>query len=138
MIRAGWDEPAVRKDLTRAIDAMRRHAMHTDTFCCGAVGISELFFTAADVLQSPGLAEDGCAVLARTILRRTPGCYELGMSTNGVCHPGLYQGWPGIAYGLLRSRASTCPSFALWDLPDPVDGASSTCLELVRRRANST
>jgi lantibiotic modifying enzyme len=126
MIRVGWDEPAVREDLARAVDAARRHATHTDTFCCGAVGISELFLTAAEVLRSAGLAEDGRAVLARTVLCREPGSYELGTSTNAVCHPGLYQGWSGIAYGLLRSRVSTGPSFALWDLPDPIDGASST------------
>jgi lantibiotic modifying enzyme len=121
MIRNGWDAPPVREDLARAIDATHRHASPTDTFCCGAVGISELFLTAAEVLQSAVLAEDGRAVLARTVLCREPGSYQLGTSTNAVCHPGLYQGWPGIAYGLLRSQSSTYPSFALWDLPESID-----------------
>jgi type 2 lantibiotic biosynthesis protein LanM len=111
LIRAGWTDPSIRDDLTRAVEATRRHTTSTDTFCCGAVGRSELFLAA-------GLADEARTLLAATVLSREPGTYDLGTSTNAVCHPGLYQGWPGIAYGLLRSRdPGRHPSFALWDLP---------------------
>lgn len=119
MIRAGWDHLVVREDLMRALDAARREILHIDTFCCGAIGVSEMFLTAAEVLPGEGLAEEGREVLMRTVLRRSPECYEIGTSTNAVCHPGLYQGWPGIAHGLARSQNSAVPSFALWDLPQP-------------------
>lgn len=124
LLRVGWDSVGIREDLDRALDACRRYPGQLDTFCCGAAGISELFLVAGDLWRSESLIEEGRAWLARTVLRGEPGSYELGTSTNRVCHPGLYQGWPGIAYLLLRSRTTAWPSFALWDLPDPAVGSA--------------
>ncbi|MCP5157271.1 MAG: type 2 lantipeptide synthetase LanM [Ectothiorhodospiraceae bacterium] len=103
------DEPMVRLDIERAIDAARRHVgADLHNLCCGESGRIAFLLRAAHDLDRPALAVTaGEAVDAMLAHARATGCWRLQHFSERNIVPGLGDGIAGVGLALLGAAGCT-------------------------------
>jgi type 2 lantibiotic biosynthesis protein LanM len=113
------DTSAVRRDIERTLVVTRwAGAAGVDTLCCGSLGRTELYATAARRLSRPELHAEARRHLASIVDRAArEGHWRLSPGLpQDIYVPGFFQGIAGIGYALLRAaHPSTVRSVLLWD-----------------------
>lgn len=113
------DTPAIRQEITAAIDTTQKFAVWgIDSLCWGNFGRLETLLVAADQLNCPEwrVAAEQAAL---TILNEATARNGFVLLPNGFPNhslPGLFHGLAGIGYQLLRLVDRRLPSVLLWEL----------------------
>ena len=113
------DTPAVRQELEVALSTTLAYGLPSlDSLCCGNFGRIEFLLASARRLQRPDLLETAQRH-ASTLVRRAAqqgDFHLLAHLPRQASHPGLFQGYAGIGYELLRLAApERIPSVLLWE-----------------------
>jgi lantibiotic modifying enzyme len=113
------DTPAVRQDLEVALSTTLAHGLPSlDNLCCGNFGRIEFLLASAQRLQRPELLMTAQRH-ASTLVHRATQLGHFHLLANLPRHasnPGLFQGYAGIGYELLRLAApESIPSVLLWE-----------------------
>jgi lantibiotic modifying enzyme len=102
-----------------ALDATRQASLESlDHLCCGSFGRMDLLVEGARRLQQPALLDLARRQAAFVMRRahRQGGCTVLPGWTTPVFCCGLFQGYSGIGYQLLRlADPGAVPSVLLWE-----------------------
>ena len=122
LARIGCARLVATEALEREIDAAVAATIavgvgELDHVCCGSMGRIETMLAAAQYRGDEALHDQARAHVAEIVRRaRADNGYRLfGNLDRSVWNPGLFQGMAGIGYQLLRMRATSAPSFALWE-----------------------
>jgi type 2 lantibiotic biosynthesis protein LanM len=113
------DTPQVRQDLTVALRTTQADGLPSnDCLCCGNFGRIELLMAASQRLQQPQLLEvarQWTSVLVGRA-RQRGGFHVFPRLPRQAYNPGLFQGYAGIGYELLRvAFPDRVPSVLLWE-----------------------
>lgn len=113
------DTPAVRQELEVALSTTLASGLPSlDNLCCGNFGRIEFLLASAQRLQRPDLlvtAQRQVSTLVRRAAQQGD-FHLLAHLPRQASHPGLFQGYAGIGYELLRLAApGRIPSVLLWE-----------------------
>jgi type 2 lantibiotic biosynthesis protein LanM len=113
------DTPQVRTDIQAALQTTQASELSSvDKLCCGNFGCIELLVAASGRLGQPHLLEiarQWTSVLVHRA-RRQGGFHLLDQLPRQAFNPGLFQGYAGIGYELLRVVfPERIPSVLLWE-----------------------
>lgn len=114
------DTPQIRGEITTALTTTQTFGLPTlDGLCCGNFGRIELLIAASQRLHQPHLGQMArlwSSVLIRRAKRR--GGFQVlpQLPPQQAYNPGLFQGYAGIGYELLRvAFPDKVPSILLWE-----------------------
>jgi lantibiotic modifying enzyme len=116
------DSAEIRLDIERAIQATRQIGLsEPDHLCCGNMGRLEFLHMAATASEDSGLHQTVLSLTGTLVKRASEaGTYSLGW-TNDEFSPGLFQGYAGIGYQLLRfAKPGILPSVLAFEAPGAV------------------
>jgi type 2 lantibiotic biosynthesis protein LanM len=112
------DTPQVRSDLQVALQTTQAYSLAPlDNLCCGNYGRIELLVAASQRLQQPQLLKVARQRTSALVQRATRhgGFRVLAQLPRQAFNPGLFQGYAGIGYQLLRvAFPEQVPSVLLW------------------------
>jgi type 2 lantibiotic biosynthesis protein LanM len=113
------DTPQVRNDIQAALQTTLITGLSSvDNLCCGNGGCIELLVAASQQLGQPyllGVARQWTSVLVHRATQRG-GFHLLAQLPRQAFNPGLFQGYAGIGYQLLRiAFPERFPSLLLWE-----------------------
>jgi type 2 lantibiotic biosynthesis protein LanM len=113
------DTPQTRDDLQVALQTTLASGLSSlDSLCCGNGGCIELFVAASQRLGQPHLLEvarQWASVLVHRA-RQRGGFHVLELLPRQAYHPGLFQGYAGVGYQILRvAFPERIPSLLLWE-----------------------
>jgi lantibiotic modifying enzyme len=113
------DTPQVRNDIQAALQTTLTTGLSsTDNLCCGNGGCIELLVAASGRLGQPHLLEvarQWASVLVHRATQRG-GFHLLTQLPRQAFNPGLFQGYAGVGYELLRvAFPERIPSLLLWE-----------------------
>jgi type 2 lantibiotic biosynthesis protein LanM len=113
------DTPQVRNDIQAALQTTRTAGLSSlDKLCCGNFGCIELFVAASQRLGQPHLLEvarQWTSVLVHRAKQRG-GFHLLDQLPRQAFNPGLFLGYAGVGYELLRvAFPERIPSVLLWE-----------------------
>jgi lantibiotic modifying enzyme len=112
------DTPQIRSDLQVALQTTQAYALAPlDNLCCGNYGRIELLVAASQRLQQPQLLKVARQRASALVQRATRhgGFRVLAQLPRQAFNPGLFQGYAGIGYQLLRvAFPEQVPSVLLW------------------------
>jgi type 2 lantibiotic biosynthesis protein LanM len=113
------DTPQVRNEIQAALQTTLTSGLSSlDNLCCGNGGRIELLIAASQRLGQPHLLEvarQRASVLVHRATQRD-GFHVLALLNRQAFNPGLFQGYAGVGYQLLRvAFPERIPSLLLWE-----------------------